>query len=189
MAGEGRASRRERVRGTAGRRTESSASREPRTSSAGAPTLQRKVEKEARNAQGARRIGEAMNEPDFNVDPLGAMRAAAQRMFDSATRAPCVFMPAEIAAALDDRARPMDQPQPAPTSTIPEHLLAAFPILEFFRYAHLTSEKLREASRDFHEVAIKHAAAGMNSRHRAEVAAGLRKLLEAKDCLVRAALS
>lgn len=67
-------------------------------------------------------------------------------------------------------------------------LEAAFPILQFFRYAHLP-QHLQEVSRDFHEVAIKHAARGMSSQNRAEVAAGLRKLLEAKDCLVRAALS
>lgn len=70
-----------------------------------------------------------------------------------------------------------------------ETLLAAFPILEFFRYEHLTNERLKEASRPFCELAKVHAARGLESRHRAEVAAGLRKLLEAKDCLVRAALS
>lgn len=66
-------------------------------------------------------------------------------------------------------------------------LSAAFPILDFFKYAQLPPV-LQAVSRDFHELAIKHASTGVASRHRAEVAAGLRKLLEAKDCLVRAAL-
>lgn len=70
-----------------------------------------------------------------------------------------------------------------------ETLTAAFPILDFFRYEHLTNDRLKEASRPFCELALKHAEVGLNSRHRAEVGAGLRKLLEAKDCLVRAALS
>lgn len=76
-------------------------------------------------------------------------------------------------------------PQP---SVSRETLEAVFPILQFFRYAHLP-QHLQEVSRDFYEVAIKHAARRLNSQHHAEVIAGLRKLLEAKDCLVRAALS
>lgn len=78
------------------------------------------------------------------------------------------------------------QPQPAITR---ETLEAAFPVLEFFRFEHLTNERLKEASRPFCQLAFDAAVEGLNSRRRAEVAAGLRKLLEAKDCLVRAALS
>lgn len=59
------------------------------------------------------------------------------------------------------------------------------PILVFFEYAHLP-EHLQAVSRPFHDLA--HAAAAWNTAHPAELAAGLRKLLEAKDCLVRASL-
>ena len=57
-------------------------------------------------------------------------------------------------------------------------------ILKFFEHAHLPP-KLQEISRPFSELAefMAHKLDG------AELTAGLRKLLEAKDCLVRAALS
>lgn len=57
-------------------------------------------------------------------------------------------------------------------------------ILRFFAYAHLPP-KLQLVSKAFHELAhttVDHLPPGP------EVEAGLRKLLEAKDCFVRAAL-
>lgn len=62
---------------------------------------------------------------------------------------------------------------------------AAYPILIYFKWEHLKPE-LQEVSRPFAELAW--AMARRGSLARAEVAAGLRKLLEAKDCAVRAAL-
>lgn len=60
-----------------------------------------------------------------------------------------------------------------------------FPILEFFVYTHLPPH-LQEVSKPFADLAH-----GMVERggQPQELAAGLRKLLEAKDCAVRAALS
>ena len=62
---------------------------------------------------------------------------------------------------------------------------ATDPIINYFKYEHLP-EHLQEVSKPFC-----HIAARMNNRFdaSAERAAGLRKLLEAKDCFVRAALS
>lgn len=60
-----------------------------------------------------------------------------------------------------------------------------FPILKFFHYDHLPAE-LQEISAMFSATAYKMAA--RDTKHPAELAAGLRKLLEAKDCAVRAAL-
>lgn len=60
-----------------------------------------------------------------------------------------------------------------------------FPILEFFTYEHLPPH-LQEISKPFADLANSLAERGSN--HPQEVAAGLRKLLEAKDCAVRAAL-
>lgn len=62
-----------------------------------------------------------------------------------------------------------------------------FPILKYFGYAHLP-ENLQEISKPFCDTAIEmvnNIPTGVNS---AEMAAGLRKLLEAKDCFVRAKL-
>ncbi len=59
------------------------------------------------------------------------------------------------------------------------------PILKYFAYKHLP-EKLQAVSKPFYELA-EHMAATLPSS--AETSAGLRKLLEAKDCAVRAALS
>ncbi len=58
------------------------------------------------------------------------------------------------------------------------------PIMKYFEYEHLP-EHLQEVSMAIYEVAIK-----MESElpHGEEKYAGLRKLLEAKDCFVRAAL-
>lgn len=60
-----------------------------------------------------------------------------------------------------------------------------FPILKFFAYAHLP-EHLQAVSSQFAELAYQIAA--RDSAHPAEVATALRKLLEAKDAAVRAAL-
>ena len=62
--------------------------------------------------------------------------------------------------------------------------LMTYPILRFFDYDHLPSE-LQAVSKPFHDLAHQAAA---DLTFSAEVAAGLRKLLEAKDCFVRAAL-
>ena len=59
-----------------------------------------------------------------------------------------------------------------------------YPIMKFFEYAHLPA-KLQDMSKPFGELAI----FMVNKLPRnAETSAGLRKLLEAKDCFVRAAL-
>lgn len=60
-----------------------------------------------------------------------------------------------------------------------------FPILAFFEFAHLPA-RLQEISREFHVLA--HAIANRGGQAQ-EIAAALRKLLEAKDCAVRAALT
>ncbi len=60
-----------------------------------------------------------------------------------------------------------------------------YPILEHFTFDHLP-EGLQEISRPFCDLAFKMAKGLQRS---AEVSAGLRKLLEAKDCMVRAAKS
>lgn len=57
-------------------------------------------------------------------------------------------------------------------------------IIRYFDYAHLPAG-LQEVSRPFHEVARYFDDTLPDS---AEKSAGLRKLLEAKDCMVRAAL-
>jgi hypothetical protein len=56
-------------------------------------------------------------------------------------------------------------------------------ILRFFEYEHLPIE-LQHVSRPFHDLAHAYA----EKYEGPEVTAGLRKLLEAKDCMVRAAL-
>jgi hypothetical protein len=61
---------------------------------------------------------------------------------------------------------------------------AANPILKYFDYEHLPL-KLQAVSKPFGDLAREMAATLPPS---AELSAGLRKLLEAKDCLVRAAL-
>ncbi len=59
-----------------------------------------------------------------------------------------------------------------------------YPIIAYFKFSHLPRH-LHEVSRPFCDLAIKMAE---NGKHPQETAAGLRKLLEAKDCAVRAAL-
>lgn len=58
-----------------------------------------------------------------------------------------------------------------------------YPILRYFEYSHLP-ERLQNVSRPFALLAQTMAELPPG----AEVSAGLRKLLEAKDCAVRAAL-
>lgn len=62
-----------------------------------------------------------------------------------------------------------------------------FPILAFFKYDHLPPH-LQAISKPFGDLAVEMAEQLSDSAHPAEVSAGLRKLLEAKDCLVRAKL-
>lgn len=59
------------------------------------------------------------------------------------------------------------------------------PIMRYFEFSHLP-EKLQAVSRPIGELAQKMEAELPDG---AEKSAGLRKLLEAKDCLVRAALT
>lgn len=60
-----------------------------------------------------------------------------------------------------------------------------YPILRFFEFDHLP-RKLMETSRPFHSLA--HAIA-LNLPYHPETSTALRKLLEAKDCAVRASLT
>lgn len=62
--------------------------------------------------------------------------------------------------------------------------MSELPIMKFFEYAHLP-EHLQEVSKPISLLAQEMDEALPNS---AEKVAGLRKLLEAKDCLVRAIL-
>lgn len=59
-----------------------------------------------------------------------------------------------------------------------------YPILEYFVYKHLP-EHLQGVSKPFKDLAISMAKVDSG----AETAAGLRKLLEAKDCAVRAKIT
>lgn len=61
---------------------------------------------------------------------------------------------------------------------------ATVTLLEFFEYAHLP-EALQDVSREFYTLAWRMAA---DLPEKAETTVCLRKLLEAKDCAVRAAL-
>lgn len=72
---------------------------------------------------------------------------------------------------------------PAPEMFSDEEI-AKNPILRFFRYKHLPPALL-EASKPFCELAAKIA---RTSKPSAETSTCLRKLLEAKDCAVRAIL-
>jgi hypothetical protein len=62
-----------------------------------------------------------------------------------------------------------------------------FPTLLYFRYEHLPKD-LQEISRPFMVLASQMAMRTQKGADPRETAAGLRKLLEAKDCAVRAAL-
>lgn len=72
-------------------------------------------------------------------------------------------------------------PQTLGVSSKPE-----LPILRYFAYDHLPTGELRDLSRKFHDMA--HELADRPGMATPELVAGLRKLLEAKDCAVRAAL-
>lgn len=61
-----------------------------------------------------------------------------------------------------------------------------YPILKFFKYDHLPHH-LQLVSKSFGDLATE-MAENPNNKNPAEVAAGLRHLLEAKDCAVRALL-
>lgn len=61
-----------------------------------------------------------------------------------------------------------------------------YPIMQFFGYCHLPAGTMRETSKLFCQLAI--AVADSNEIPNAEVSTCLRKLLEAKDAAVRAAL-
>lgn len=63
-----------------------------------------------------------------------------------------------------------------------------FPILKFFKYTHLPNH-LKDISKPFCDLAESIAEKAIPGGENAEVAAGLRKLLEAKDCIVRAMLT
>lgn len=58
-------------------------------------------------------------------------------------------------------------------------------LLRYFEYEHL-SETLQPLSKPFHDLA--HDLANRDDLDGPELTVGLRKLLEAKDCIVRAAL-
>lgn len=60
-------------------------------------------------------------------------------------------------------------------------------LLQFFSFDHLP-EPLRTISSDCSDLAIEMVNRLENTPHGAELTTGLRKLLEAKDCFVRAAL-
>lgn len=63
-----------------------------------------------------------------------------------------------------------------------------FPILYFFKSGHLP-QHLRVIAQPFEQTARKTVEELRDTQHPQELAAGLRKLLEAKDCAVRAALN
>ena len=65
-----------------------------------------------------------------------------------------------------------------------EQLVSRYPILSFFAYEHLP-EHLKQVSQPFNLIAYDMADF---LPHNAETSTMLRKLLEAKDCAVRAAL-
>lgn len=68
-----------------------------------------------------------------------------------------------------------------------EDLRKKFPALNFFKYEHLPPV-LQEFSKPFAEMAEYLVLKLQDSPHSGEIGAGLRKLLEAKDCFVRARL-
>ncbi len=82
-----------------------------------------------------------------------------------------------------DAKSPAEPIHPAPAEFTPEELTAD-PLLRFFHYAHLPPA-LRGHSKPFCELA-KHMVHTLPRN--AERTVALRKLLEAKDCAIRAAL-
>ncbi len=63
-----------------------------------------------------------------------------------------------------------------------------YPILEYFEYKHLPPH-LQKVSKCFHDIAHGMVEDLASPRGGPEISAGLRKLLEAKDCMVRAAVT
>lgn len=84
-----------------------------------------------------------------------------------------------------------EKPMP-PTDIISDeakdYVYKKYPILQYFKYAHLP-EHLQTISKPFGDLAWSMCVSLAGSNNPAEVAEGLRKLLEAKDCFVRAALT
>jgi len=66
-----------------------------------------------------------------------------------------------------------------------EPFLSTTRLLRYFQYDHLPQGPLQETSKKCHALAVDMA---NDLPENAELTAGLRKLLEAKDCFVRAAL-
>lgn len=62
--------------------------------------------------------------------------------------------------------------------------MGKYDILKYFKYDHLP-QKLQHFSKHFHDLAHKMSEELPNN---AETSAGLRKLLEAKDCFVRSSM-
>lgn len=77
----------------------------------------------------------------------------------------------------------MSEIHPPPIEFTQEEI-AKQPILHFFHYTQLPP-RLQEVSKPFCELAAK---LSRTMKPSAELSAGLRKLLEAKDCAVRASL-
>lgn len=67
-----------------------------------------------------------------------------------------------------------------------ESLLNAYPVLRYFEYGHLSID-LQEVSKSFCDLAYDVALINW-PKTSGEVGAALRKLLESRDCAVRAAL-
>lgn len=78
----------------------------------------------------------------------------------------------------------MDNIPQTPPAKPRENDLGAYPVLQYFKYSHLPAE-LQEISKPVHDLAMLMAVILPPGP---ETAAGLRKLLEAKDCFVRANL-
>ena len=76
-------------------------------------------------------------------------------------------------------------PEPLVDATTEMALLRTYPILQYFKYDHLPPH-LQAASKPYAEIAWR--AAESTLGFHPEVEAGLRKLLEAKDCFVRSQL-
>lgn len=61
-----------------------------------------------------------------------------------------------------------------------------FPVLEFFTFGELIDGVIQNSGRECHDIAW--SMAQKETKRPAEMAAGLRKLLEARDCFIRAVL-
>lgn len=74
-----------------------------------------------------------------------------------------------------------------PPYEFPGHLIKQFPALRYFHYEHLPPH-VRPVSEKFCKLAGELVLKIDEGTDKAELAAGFRKLLEAKDCAVRALL-